>query len=247
MPETRLPPHKIATVAGVGCFSYAKRRWHGYFNSLTANHSPAQADQPNMDARRPEFKDLVERALQRELASRRELRPHAQLAIPPNATPNAVEEAYQRLRARYDAAAFAEYGPVAVGAATSIADLMRVAYESMRPSDRVDGGEVKALPPLQPKPRADETCRALETLRGAIDRRLSAAQAHRSAGRLQDAVRVFESVLILDRQNLVAHEAVRELRAQLEPKRPNTFSRMFGRIFGRRARVGGGAARVVGG
>jgi hypothetical protein len=91
-----------------------------------------------MHARRPEFKDLVERALQRELATRRELRPHAQLAIPPNATPSAAEEAYQRLRARYDATAFAEYGPVAVSAATSIADLLRVAYESMRQPERAD-------------------------------------------------------------------------------------------------------------
>jgi hypothetical protein len=200
-----------------------------------------------MHARRPEFKDLVERALHRELTTRRELRPHAQLAIQPNAPVAAVEEAYQRLRARYDASAFAEYGAVAVDAATSIADLLRVAYESMRQPARAEPNDVKPLPILQPKPRADETCRALETLRGAIDRRLREALAHRAAGRLHDAIRVFESVLVLDRQNLVAHEAVRDLRAQLEPKRASTFSRMFGRLFGRRPRADAGAVRVAGG
>src|SRR4051812_49145666 len=132
--------------------------------------------------RRPEFKDVVERALQRELSMRRELRPHAQLAIPPTASAAVVDEAYRRLRARYDAAAFAEYGAVAVAAVTSIADLLRVAYETMRQPLRADGGRTDSPPPAQPRPRADETCRALETLRGAIDRRLAEASAHRSGG-----------------------------------------------------------------
>jgi len=199
-----------------------------------------------MHARRPEFNDLVERALQRELASRRELRPHAQLAIQPNALESAVEEAYQRLRGRYDTAAFAEYGPVAVAAAQSIADLLRTARDAMVQPAPVQPCEAATLPKLEPKSRADETCRALETLRGAIDRRLAEAQAHRSAGRPQDAARVFESVLVLDRQNQIAREAVRELRAALEPKRPNSWSRMFGRLFGRRSSVGG-TAKAVGG
>jgi hypothetical protein len=120
----------------------------------------------------------------------------------------------------------------------------------MRQPERADGSEVKPLPLLQPRPRADETCRALETLRAAIDRRLSEARSHRSAGRLPDAVRVFESVLILDRQNLVAHEALRELRAELEPQRPKTRSRMsriLGRLFGRRAAASAGVVRAAGG
>lgn len=194
-----------------------------------------------MPARRPEFNDLVERALQRELTARRELRPHAQLAIQPNAPQSAVEEAYQRLSGRYDAAAFAEYGPVAVAAAESIAALIRAARDAMLRPTPVQPCAAATLPKLEPTPRADETCRVLETLRGAIDRRLAEAQGHRSAGRLQDAVRVFESVLVLDRQNRIAHEAVRDLRATLESKRPNTWSRIFGRLFGRRSPVAGTA------
>jgi hypothetical protein len=200
----------------------------------------------DMHARRPEFKDLVERALQREVAARRELRPHAQLAIAPNASPPAVEEAYQRLRARYESASFAEYGPVAVAAAESISELLRVAYEAMRQPARAQTNEAPALPKLQPKPRGDETCRALETLRGAIERRLTEAVGHRAAGRAQDAIRVFESVLVLDRQNLIAREALRELRAQMQPpKPPPTLSRLLGRLF--RRRVEGATARGVGG
>jgi hypothetical protein len=199
-----------------------------------------------MHARRPEFKELIERALQREVAARRELRPHAQLAIAPNAPPSAVEEAYQRLRARYEAVSFAEYGPVAVAAAETISDLLHVAYEAMSHPERAHASGVHALPKLQPKPRADETCRALETLRGAIERRLGEALAHREAGRTHDAVRVFESVLVLDRQNLIAREALRELRAEAgPPKPPSTFSRLFGRLF--RRRVETGASRPVGG
>ena len=89
-----------------------------------------------MHARRPEFKDLVERALQREVAARRELRPHAQLGIPASSAPTVVEDAYRRLRARYEAASFTEYGPVAAAAAEAIAELLRVAYESMLQPER---------------------------------------------------------------------------------------------------------------
>ena len=191
-----------------------------------------------MDPRKPEFKDLVERALQREVATRRELRPHAQLAIAPNAPPAVVEEAYQRLRARYEAASFDEYGPVAVAAAQTIGELLRAAYEAMRQPAGAPSTDVQAVPRVQPKPRADETCRALETLRGAIERRVGEAAAHRAAGRRQDAVRVLESVLILDRQNVIAREALSELRAEEPPaKHPNTFSRLLGRLFHRRARA----------
>jgi len=189
-----------------------------------------------MHARKPEFKDLIERALHRELVARRELRPHAQLAIPPNASRATIEEAYSRLRARYDEKAFAEYGPSAVGAAKSIAELLRTAYDAMLAAG---GAEITGLTKLQPgSSRRDETCRALETLRGAIARRLTEADDHLRAGRLKEALRVFESVLILDRQNETAQQAVAELRIALEPKRPNTFSRMFGRLFRRRALAG---------
>lgn len=189
----------------------------------------------DMHARRPDFNDLVERALQREVATRRELRPHAQLAIAPDAPPNVVEEAYQRVRARYDAAAFVEYGPTAVEAAQTISELLRVAYEAMRQPKRAEPTEAQTPPSLQLlKPRADETCRALETLRGAIERRLNEALAHRAAGRFLDAIRVFESVLVLDRNNLIAREAIRELRGQRQPSKPSwSFSRWLRRLLGR--------------
>lgn len=198
-----------------------------------------------MHARRPDFNDLIERALQREVATRRELRPHAQLAIAPDAPPSAVEEAYQRVRARYDAAAFAEYGPTAVEAAQTISELLRLAYEAMRQPKRAEPTAAQPPPTLQQlRPRADETCRALETLRGAIERRLNEALAHRAAGRASDAIRVFESVLVLDRNNLIAREAVRELRAQLQPPDPSwSFSRWWRRLLGRPS--GGYAPKAV--
>ncbi len=191
-----------------------------------------------MHARRPEFKDLIERALERELAARRGLRPHAQLAIPAHASPDAIEAAYQRLRRRYDSTEFSDYGPTAVAAAHEITELLRLAYERMRNGDR--GGDE----PRGARVRPDETCRALETLRGAIDRRLREAEAHRTAGRLQDAIRVFESVLVLDRRNAVAQQAVIELRAQLvPPPRPSAISRALGRLWRRSPpRPDGGAA-----
>jgi hypothetical protein len=178
----------------------------------------------------PEYRDLIERALERELAVRRELRPHAQLAIPANAPPAAIEEAYARLHARYDAAAFADYGPATVAAARAILELLDDAHESMRRPARAHGGKPEPVAALESKPRADETCRALETLRGAIDRRLREAQAHRVAGRLPDAMRALESVLVLDRQNEVARKTLRELRAELVPQRPGALSRMLGRV-----------------
>jgi tetratricopeptide (TPR) repeat protein len=188
--------------------------------------------------RSAEYRDVIERALARELAARRELRPHAQLAIPPDATPAAIEEAWARLRGRYDPTAFDEHGPAAVAAARSIRDLLIAAYESMRKGAGAAASELAALPKLEPAPRRDETCRALETLRGAIERRLAAAEAHRAAGRADEAMRAFQSVLVLDRRNEAAERALRELRAAAAPpKRPSTFSRMFGRMFGRRVRV----------
>jgi hypothetical protein len=178
----------------------------------------------------PEYRDLIERALERELAVRRELRPHAQLAIPANATPAAIEAAYARLRSRYDADAFVCYGPATVAAARGILELLRDAHESMRRPMRAHGSEPEPLAALASKPRADETCRALETLRGAIDRRLREAQAHRVAGRLPDAMRVYESVLVLDRQNEEARKTLRELRAEVVPQRPSPFSRILHRV-----------------
>ena len=101
----------------------------------------------------------------------------------------------------------------------------------LRPA-QPEAGEPAALAKLEPKPRADETCRALLALRGAIDRRLAEAQAHRAAGRLRDAIRGFESVLVLDRQNQIAQGGACASCAQRSNAgRRNTWSRMFGRLF----------------
>jgi hypothetical protein len=181
------------------------------------------------------LKELVERALQRELAARRDLRPHAQLAIQPTATAAEVDRAYARLRRQYETLAIAEYGPDAVAAANAIAALLRAAHEAMRQPPRPDDAAeaIEPLLRLEPRPRRDETCRALETLRAAIVRRLAEAEAHRRAGRKHDAIRVLESVLLLDRGNALARQSLRELRATLEPRRPSALSRMLRRVFGR--------------
>jgi hypothetical protein len=191
-----------------------------------------------MRRRELRLKELVERALQRELAARRDLRPHAQLAIPATATAEEIDRAYARLRRQYETLSIADYGPAAVAAANGIAALLRAAHEAMRQPLRPDGSEghepAEALPALEPRPRRDETCRALETLRAAIARRLAEADTHRRAGRRPEAMRALESVLLLDRGNEQASRWLREVRA-LEPRRPSALSRMIRRVF-RRAR-----------
>jgi hypothetical protein len=183
------------------------------------------------------MRELVERALQRELALRRELRPHAQLAVSPRAAPSAVDEAYARLQQRYNPDAFAEYGDEAVLAARSIVELLRSAHRRMREPIAADGDDSTTEPllPLESRPRGDETHRALETLRLAIARRIAEAEQHRDAGRLSDAIRVFESVVILDRNNEVARLALCELRVQAAPAKQTVVDRMLSRLLRRRA------------
>lgn len=186
------------------------------------------------------MKELVERALQRELAARQNLRPHAQLAIQPTASAEEIDRAYNRLRGRYETAAITEYGPAAAAAANGIAALLRAAHEAMR-QPRPDGNlpRVEAqeppepLPRLEPRPRSDETYRALETLRAAIARRLVEADTHRRAGRLPEATRVLESVLLLDRGNDLARRWLREVGAELASRRSGPLSRMLRRVFRR--------------
>ncbi|MCU1282708.1 MAG: hypothetical protein JWM53_6254 [bacterium] len=195
-------------------------------------------DQPADSKRGPAFRSLIERALQRELTRRRQLRPHAQLSIAPDAPVAVVEEAYARLRVRYDPGAFAEYGDAAVATATSIAELMRQACEQMcRPASEA-GAPQQELPRLETQPRPDETLRALDTLRGAIARRLAEAAQHQREGRARDAIRVFESVLYLERRNETALRALATLREQLAPSPPpSRWRRLIDRLFGHKAPV----------
>ena len=175
------------------------------------------------------MRELVERALQRELACRRELGPHAQLAVPRNASPNAVDGAYAKLQRRYNPDAFAEYGENAVTAAHGIIDLLTAAYRSIRRPADENEAVAEGLGRLESRPRRDETHRALESLRLAIARRIAEAEHHRDAGRYTDAIRVFESVVILDPKNQVARHALRELRELLEPPR-TVVERVLGRL-----------------
>ena len=63
------------------------------------------------------LRNVIERALRRELLARRDLKPHVQLAIPVDADAATVEDAYRRLRGQYDSAAFAQHGPGVMAAA----------------------------------------------------------------------------------------------------------------------------------
>lgn len=182
---------------------------------------------------REHLKEVVERALQRELATRRSLRPHAQLGIAPDTTPTEIDKAYARLRGRYETISIAEYGSAAVEAASSIAELLRTAHESMQRAHGNGTAVIEPVPQLEPRPRADETCRALQTLHGAIARRLAEAEEHRRAGRLHEAIRMFEFVLLLDRSNGVARHSIRELRAAVQATRGSAFARIISRVFKR--------------
>jgi hypothetical protein len=196
---------------------------------------PAIAEAARDPLKTAAMKELIERALQRELGARRELKPHVQLAVPRHATPDVLDAAYERLQRRYHPEAFAEYGAGAVAAATSIVELLRDAHRRLRePATAADENATeRALTALESRPRGDETMRALESLRAAIQRRIAEAEHHRDAGRFDDAIRVFESVVILDRNNAIARQALAELREHREARGRTVLDRIFARVLGR--------------
>jgi hypothetical protein len=178
----------------------------------------------------PAIQSLVERALERELSRRRTLQPHAQLSIAGDADAVMVEEAYARLRGQYDSSAFEPYGETAVQAAKNIADLLEDAYRRMRQCAPVVLSDQPTAKLVAPATR-DERVRALATLHNAIARRLNEAAEHRRAGRLHDAIRLLESVLLLDRRNQSTRSAIDELRRRLEPPpKKSLVRRLFARI-----------------
>jgi hypothetical protein len=63
----------------------------------------------------------------------------------------------------------------------------------------------------------DETARARQALSGAIAQRLGQGEEHRVAGRIADAIRSFESVLIFDRKNELACARLAQLRPNVPP------------------------------
>jgi hypothetical protein len=63
----------------------------------------------------------------------------------------------------------------------------------------------------------DETARARRALRGLITLRLGEGEEHRVAGRIADAIRSFESVLVFDRKNELACARLAQLRPNISP------------------------------
>ncbi|MDB4967838.1 MAG: hypothetical protein JWN44_3527 [Myxococcales bacterium] len=172
---------------------------------------------------------LVERALYREIARRRDLRPHAQLGIAPGAVSAAIESAFARLRNEYDPQAFEAYGEHAVAAATEICELLRGAYDAMHARGESADCAEPPLRALQPREASDETLRARETLRVAIERRRADADSHRNAGRTREAIRAYESVLLLDRTDETARTQLEQLRGAGEPTRARSWLAIFRR------------------
>lgn len=181
----------------------------------------------------PTLAPLVERALRRELAQRRRLLPHAQLGIPIDAPPAESEAAFRRLERQYEPQSYSVYGAAAVAAAAEISALLGEAHERMRQPGARGVAAEPALPRLEAAARGDETRRALETLRGAITRRIAEAEQHKAAGRIGDAIRVLESVLVLDRTNVVARAELDELRSAVPSETPGRWRRFLQRVFGR--------------
>jgi hypothetical protein len=62
---------------------------------------------------------------------------------------------------------------------------------------------------------------------------MAAAEPHRRAGREHEAIRVLESVLLLDRRNDVAKRTLRELRAaQAKARRRGAWARLIRLVLG---------------
>jgi hypothetical protein len=192
-------------------------------------HEPpheAPHEAPREAKETPSLQPLIERALERELARRRALQPHAQLSLTPDADAASVDVAHARLRSQYDLAAYAPYGERAVCAARSIAELLEEAYRRMRQCAPVSLND-QPTAKLMAIASRDDRVRALASLHNGIARRLADAEEHRRAGRVRDAIRMLEAVLVLDRRNQAARVALDELRRSLEPPPPKSALRRF--------------------
>jgi hypothetical protein len=92
--------------------------------------------------------------------------------------------------------------------------------------------------------RRDETESARRALHGAIDLRLALGEEHRAAGRIADAIRSFESVLVFDRKNELACSRLEQLRPNVPPtSRLDWLASCF--CVQRAARRGGRASRAA--
>jgi hypothetical protein len=176
------------------------------------------------EARAPKFADAVEQALLDELARRLELRPHEQLAVAAEASDADIEEAYRRCKERYAPAIFARYGSSTAAVVKSINDALDGAHQRLKdPAERralviaAHRPKAAALSPAEKdQKRRGEEARA--ALRAGIERRVEEACAHRDMDRLDDAIRIFEAVLALDRKHELARAELAKLR-DLKTKR----------------------------
>ena len=184
----------------------------------------AQAQQPKPAAppplpeaatRAPKFGEAIEQALVDELARRSGLTPRDQLGISGKASETEADEAHRQLKARYSPHIFTRYGATTRAVIKSINELIDGARRAITEGDAapiliaVLEEEPPTAAELEQRRRGDE---ARQALRAGIERRLEEASAHRNAGRLDDAIRGFETVLTLDRRHEHAKEELRKLR-----------------------------------
>ncbi len=183
----------------------------------TANERKAPVAPPPLP-RVPRFADAVEHALVDELARRLDLPPHEQLGVTAEVGDAELEEAHRHLKERYAPSIFARYGSSTAATVKSINDAIDQAYRRLRdPSQRralvIAAHQPKAAEPSpaeQEQRRRGEEARA--ALRASIERRVEEACAHRDMNRIDDAVRVFEQVLGLDRKHEYARAELTRLR-----------------------------------
>ena len=176
------------------------------------------------EARAPKFAEAVEQALTSELARRLELRPKDQLGVTPEASEGEIAEAHQRLKERYAPSIFARYGASTAALLHDINELIDSARTRLQdPNER----RALAIAAHQPQateltPEEQETKRrgeeARAALRAGVERRIEEACAHRDMHRLDEAIRVFEQVLHLDRKHEFARAELAKLR-DLKAKR----------------------------
>ncbi|HZU82260.1 MAG TPA: hypothetical protein VE987_05055 [Polyangiaceae bacterium] len=177
-----------------------------------------QGGAPREGSSRAALNQVIEQALGRELSRRRDLPPHVQLGVRADAALATVEAAYARLSARYRPELFIDCGPSVIALAAQLSDLLTAAWTELNQRRRPAPGDV-------PDGRADSTSRALETIRGAVERRTREALLLRAAGDREAAIRAFEAVLELDPHSSIARAQLAELR-----RRDRFWPRLLARL-----------------
>jgi hypothetical protein len=147
---------------------------------------------------------IVVESLEKELCSRRDRMPHAQLGVAVEAGPAAIHKAFSRLHREFDPDSYTTHGTEAMTLAREITALLEAAWLHLGSPSTDDERYME--------PRRDETLRALETLRAGIARRKAEALRLKAAGRVVEARRMFEAVRTLDPHDETARKQLRLLR-----------------------------------